>query len=92
LTALTVNGPSGAERKGDNVREKIQKLINRLAKAGYPTTGEDAAELWRTLSSDHLFEPSESAKLYRKLGYEPFAGYPLQRLYRRTTGRGTQSR
>lgn len=62
------------------ILKQFQELEDRLRTAGFPTEGQDAEELWRTLSGNHAVDAVNAARLYRSLGYQPFAGYPLTRL------------
>lgn len=62
----------------------LEGIIERLEAAGYPIEGEDAAALWYILSSQSCTAVVEALELYKRMGYEPFAGYPLVRAWRRT--------
>lgn len=60
--------------------EALEVLRLAVEEAGIPTEGPLAAALWHWLSGNHGFRlPSTAAEVYRRLGYVPFAGYPLQR-------------
>jgi len=53
-----------------------QLLVIDIYNAGLVTDW----QLWELLSSFHSpFAHSEAAQVYRALGFEPFAGYPLKR-------------
>jgi len=59
---------------------KTNRLARQLKKAGSPVTSKDAAELWNLCSSSlSLISADNAIKLYRKAGYVPFRGYPLER-------------
>jgi len=64
------------------IRAKSNFLaLERAVKVlGHPITGPLAVLIWCLLSSPYYYESLDSSRKYRKLGYLPFAGYPLTRL------------
>jgi hypothetical protein len=61
-------------------QSELVTLVNEIARAGYPTTGQLAVRLWELLSNHRSpFGNEEAAEIYRNLGYIPFNGYPLAR-------------
>jgi len=63
-------------------RRNMPCLIKAVRVLNYPTTGTLAMLIWHLLSGPYYFSSYMSAKLYIKLGYRPFEGYPLIRLER----------
>ena len=56
------------------------QIARTLRNQGNPTTGDLPVKLWELLSGGNLPGPV-AARLYRKAGYMPFAGYPLTRCH-----------
>jgi hypothetical protein len=60
-----------------------ESIIEKVKEAGFPTDNAFAEALWHGLSGNRNKFPNitsgQAAEIYRACGYEPFAGFPLQR-------------
>lgn len=59
------------------------QIIAKALRAGSPTEGVFAAALWRYCLNIYDLDKAAAFELYKKCGYKPFQGYPLEtfRLY-----------